>query len=94
MVARPNRYTEAERRLFRALIRVNGIRTRTALAIVSGSEVEEFATCVRSEDIARLTRLPGIGTKTAKRLVVEMRDRLAEWHFEERPDPTHAGATA
>lgn len=83
--------TEAERRLFRALIRVTGIGARTALAILSGSEVHEFAACVRAEDIARLTRLPGIGTKTAQRLVVEMRDRLAEWHFEERPGRTRAG---
>ncbi len=76
--------SEAERRLFRALIRVTGIGARTALAILSGSEVHEFAACVRSEDIARLTRLPGIGKKTAQRLVVEMRDRLPEWQPELR----------
>jgi Holliday junction resolvasome RuvABC DNA-binding subunit len=52
--------------------RVNGIGARTALAILSGSEVDEFAACVRSEDIARLTRLPGTGTKTAQRLVVDI----------------------
>lgn len=68
--------TEAERRLFRALIRVNGVGPRLALTILSGISVDAFARCVRDNDSAALTRLPGIGKKTAERLVVEMRDRL------------------
>ncbi|MGH8372641.1 MAG: Holliday junction branch migration protein RuvA [Gammaproteobacteria bacterium] len=68
--------TEAERRLFRSLIRVNGVGPRLALTILSGISAEAFARCVRANDSAALTRLPGIGKKTAERLVVEMRDRL------------------
>ncbi|MGH8555116.1 MAG: Holliday junction branch migration protein RuvA [Gammaproteobacteria bacterium] len=71
--------SESERRLFRALLKVSGIGARTALAILSGSDVEEFTKCIHAEDIARLTDLPGIGKKTAERLVIEMRDRLADW---------------
>ena len=68
--------TETERRLFRALIRVNGVGPRLALNILSGVSVENFVRCVRDNDSTALTRLPGIGRKTAERLVVEMRDRL------------------
>ncbi|HEX6549884.1 MAG TPA: Holliday junction branch migration protein RuvA [Gammaproteobacteria bacterium] len=68
--------TETERRLFRSLIRVNGVGPRLALTILSGISAEAFARCVRDNDSAALTRLPGIGKKTAERLVVEMRDRL------------------
>jgi holliday junction DNA helicase RuvA len=71
--------TESERRLFRALLKVSGIGARTALAILSGSDVEEFTKCIHAGDIARLTHLPGIGKKTAERLVIEMRDRLNDW---------------
>lgn len=70
--------TETERRLFRALIRVNGVGPRLALTILSGVSVENFVRCVRDNDSAALTRLPGIGKKTAERLVVEMRDRLED----------------
>lgn len=68
--------TETERRLFRALIRVNGVGPRLALTILSGVSVENFVRCVRDNDSVALTRLPGIGKKTAERLVIEMRDRL------------------
>ncbi|MHB8425689.1 MAG: Holliday junction branch migration protein RuvA [Gammaproteobacteria bacterium] len=70
--------TETERRLFRALIRVNGVGPRLALTILSGISVTNFVRCVRDNDTAALTRLPGIGKKTAERLVVEMRDRLED----------------
>lgn len=70
--------TETERRLFRALIRVNGVGPRLALTILSGVSVDNFVRCVRNNDSTALTRLPGIGKKTAERLVVEMRDRLDE----------------
>ena len=70
--------TETERRLFRALIRVNGVGPRLALTILSGVSVENFVRCVRDNDSVALTRLPGIGRKTAERLVVEMRDRLED----------------
>jgi Holliday junction DNA helicase RuvA len=68
--------TENERRLFRSLIKVSGVGPKIALALLSGISVEAFALCVQNEDIAALTRVPGIGRKTAERLVVEMRDRL------------------
>lgn len=68
--------SENERRLFRALIKVNGVGARLALTILSGIEAAEFARCVQTSDAARLTALPGVGKKTAARLIVEMRDRL------------------
>ena len=68
--------TENERRLFRSLIKVSGVGPKIALALLSGISVEAFAQCVQNQDIAALTRVPGIGRKTAERLVVEMRDRL------------------
>lgn len=70
--------TEAERRFFRSLIRVNGVGPKLALTILSGISVDGFVRCVRENDTVALTRLPGIGKKTAERLVVEMRDRLDE----------------
>ncbi len=69
--------TEAERSLFRQLLRVNGVGAKMALAILSGMNPQEFRVCVESGDQAALVRLPGIGKKTADRLIVEMRDRVA-----------------
>ena len=68
--------TEAERRLFRALIKVNGVGPKLALTVLSGASVDDFARCIRDGDATQLTRLPGIGKKTAERLIIEMRDRL------------------
>lgn len=67
---------EIERRLFRDVQRVSGIGAKIALAILSGSSAEDFALQVQSGDIASLTRIPGIGKKTAERLVLELRDKL------------------
>lgn len=67
---------EEERALFRRLLKVSGVGARMALAILSGMDAKRFAACVQHEDITALTRLPGIGKKTAQRLIVEMRDRL------------------
>ncbi|SEP61854.1 holliday junction DNA helicase RuvA [Ectothiorhodospira magna] len=66
-----------ERSLFRHLIRVNGVGAKMALAILSGMTSDAFSRCVMDNDITPLTRLPGIGRKTAERLVIEMRDRVA-----------------
>ena len=63
-----------ERELFRALIKVNGVGPKMALGILSGMTVDEFSTAVFSEDIGLLVKLPGVGKKTAERLVIEMRD--------------------
>jgi Holliday junction DNA helicase RuvA len=68
--------TQRERALFRELIKVSGVGPRIALAILSGVNVDEFQRCVETEDVASLVRVPGIGRKTAERLVIEMRDRL------------------
>lgn len=70
--------TEAERRLFRDLLRVSGVGARIGLAILSGMTVEGFVQCVQTRDSAALTRVPGVGRKTAERLVVELRDRIEE----------------
>ncbi len=65
-----------ERTLFRSLIRVSGVGAKLALLILSGMDVNTFSRCVQEGDTAALTRLPGIGKKTAERLIVDMRDRL------------------
>jgi Holliday junction DNA helicase RuvA len=67
---------EPDRALFRSLLKVSGVGARMALGILSGMDAQRFAACVEQEDLATLTRLPGIGKKTAQRLVMEMRDRL------------------
>jgi len=71
--------TESERRLFRSLIRITGVGAKLALAILSGMSADDFARCVQDNDAASLTRLPGVGKKTAERLIIEMRDRLVDW---------------
>jgi Holliday junction DNA helicase RuvA len=68
--------SERERALFRELIKVSGVGPRIALAILSGVSVDQFHRCIEAEDVASLVRVPGIGRKTAERLVIEMRDRL------------------
>ena len=69
---------ESERRLFRDVQKVSGIGAKIALAVLSGVAVDEFARQVQTGDIAALTRIPGIGKKTAERMVVELRDRVAD----------------
>lgn len=68
--------TQEERALFRNLLKVSGVGPKIALAILSGVSVDGFATCVKLQDAASLTKIPGVGRKTADRLLVEMRDRL------------------
>lgn len=72
--------SEGERALFRSLIKVSGVGAKLALTILSGIPAAGFVQCVQNNDSASLTRLPGIGKKTAERLILEMRDRLADWH--------------
>jgi len=69
----------AEKNLFRALIKVSGVGPKLALAILSGMAVDDFVRTVNANDVASLVRMPGVGKKTAERLIIEMRDRLAEW---------------
>ena len=70
--------SETERLLFRALIKVNGVGPKLALTILSGQSVAEFYRCVDVNDVKSLVRLPGVGQKTAERLIIEMRGRLPE----------------
>lgn len=72
--------TEEERRLFRNLLRVSGVGPKIALGVLSGMSVEGFTRCVTAEDVTTLTRIPGIGRKTAERLIIEMRDRVQTSH--------------
>ena len=70
--------TERERYLFRQLIKVNSVGAKLALGILSGMNVDSFVRCVHDKDTAALTKLPGVGKKTAERLIIEMRDRLKD----------------
>ena len=69
---------EGERRLFREVQKVSGIGAKIALAVLSAVSVDEFARMVQAGDVTALTRIPGIGKKTAERMVVELRDRAAD----------------
>ncbi|MGC9386721.1 MAG: Holliday junction branch migration protein RuvA [Hydrogenovibrio sp.] len=71
--------TEAERDLFRTLIKVNGVGAKMAIGILSAIPVNDFVALVEAEDAMALTKIPGVGKKTAERLVIEMRDRLKHW---------------
>jgi Holliday junction DNA helicase RuvA len=82
--------SELERRLFRTLIKINSVGAKLALSILSGMSADDFSRCVHENDTASLTRLPGVGKKTAERLIMEMRDRLADW----QPAAQSASATA
>lgn len=72
--------TESERALFRELIKVSGIGTKMALAILSTHSVEEFCSHVHNADLTALTKIPGVGKKTSERLLIELRDKLKAWH--------------
>jgi Holliday junction DNA helicase RuvA len=65
--------TDGERRLFRGLLKVSGVGPKIALGILSGASVEDFLRTIEAEDVAMLTRIPGIGRKTAERVIIEMR---------------------
>ena len=77
--------TAQERTTFRALIKVTGIGARTALAVLSGMTTDELALTIQAQETTRLTRVPGIGKKTAERLLLELKDKLGE--------PTHKGGS-
>ena len=72
--------TEAERSMFRSLIKINGVGPKLALSILSAISADDFARCIQDNDTTTLVRLPGVGKKTAERLVIEMRDKLKDWH--------------
>lgn len=68
-----------ERELFRELIRLNGVGPKLALALMSGLEVDELVRCVQAQDTSVLVKIPGVGKKTAERLLVELKDRFKAW---------------
>jgi len=80
-----------DRELFRNLVRVSGVGPKLALAILSGMDADSFVRCVQRDDSASLVALPGVGRKTAERLLVEMRDRLKGW-LEDAAAPAEAAA--
>jgi len=70
---------KTERALFRELLKANGVGPKLGLAILSGMSAQQFVSCVNNEDATALVKLPGVGKKTAERLVLEMKDRLKNW---------------
>jgi Holliday junction DNA helicase RuvA len=85
-------FTEAERALFRNLLKVSNVGPRIALGVLSGMSVEGFYQCVRDKDLVSLTKVPGVGRKTADRLLLEMADRLPETLGAEAAPPARSGA--
>lgn len=87
-------FEERDRFLFRQLIKVNGVGPKLALTILSGMDAVSFARCVQRDDISSLVALPGVGKKTAERLLIEMRDKLQDWLLQSEaggmPDPSGA----
>jgi holliday junction DNA helicase RuvA len=77
--------SRTERSLFRQLIKANGVGPKLALTILSGMTAQQFVHCVLHDDISTLVKLPGVGKKTAERLVIEMRDRLKDWGVSDTP---------
>jgi Holliday junction DNA helicase RuvA len=84
---------EDQRRLFRELLKVTGVGPRIALAVLSGMSADELALAIAGEDIARLSRVPGIGRKTAERLIMELRDKLTAPTGVPAPGRTPRGPT-
>ncbi|MFT4815376.1 MAG: Holliday junction DNA helicase RuvA [Pseudohongiellaceae bacterium] len=76
-------FEEKDKAMFRSLIKINGVGPKMALGILSSMEANEFVRAVRSNDINAMVKMPGIGKKTAERLLIEMRDRLKDWDGEE-----------
>ncbi|MBH3437939.1 Holliday junction branch migration protein RuvA [Pseudomonas luteola] len=72
-------FEKRERELFRELIRLNGVGPKLALALMSGFEVDELVRCVQAQDASALVKIPGVGKKTAERLLVELKDRFKAW---------------
>jgi len=83
----------ADRRLFRELIKVSGVGPRLALTLLSGMDAGDFARCLQRDDVTALVALPGVGRKTAERLLVEMRDKAGDWLDELSPEIPGAAGT-
>ena len=79
---------KVERKLFRLLIKVNGVGPKLGLAILSGMSADQFVSCVAHDDLTTIVKIPGVGKKTAERLLIEMRDRLKDWQSESQTPAT------
>lgn len=86
--------SKQERALFRLLIKANGVGPKLALTILSGLTAEQFVQCVEHDDVTTLVKLPGVGKKTAERLLIEMRDRIKELNMAPSALPTNVAGTA
>jgi Holliday junction DNA helicase RuvA len=86
-------FSLSERQLFRDLIRINGVGPKLALTILSGVTADEFTRCIMEGDSKALTSLPGVGKKTAERLIVELRDRLSKGAYTVLPGAEGNDAT-
>lgn len=84
---------KTERLLFRQLIKTNGVGPKLALTVLSGMSAEQFVRCVLNDDSSTLVKLPGVGKKTAERLIVELKDRLKDWGVESIPSPNQSAPT-
>lgn len=74
-----------DRELFRVLIKINGVGPKMALAILSGMEASDLVNCVMSDNVSALVKVPGVGKKTAERLIIELRDKLKDWELPSMP---------
>lgn len=83
-----------DRNLFRLLLRVNGVGPRLALSLMSGMDSARFAAAVARDDVNLLVKIPGVGRKTAERLIIELRDKLPEWELQHGSAPALAAAVA
>ena len=83
-------FSQTERQMFRSLIKISGVGPKLALTILSGMSAEDFTRCILEEDSKALTKLPGVGKKTAERLVIELKDRLQKDDLIKLPGATDA----
>ncbi len=78
-------YDKKDRELFRTLIKVSGVGPKMALAILSGMETDQLVSCVMQDNVSALVKVPGVGKKTAERLIIELRDKLKDWQVSHAP---------
>lgn len=74
-------HSESELRMFQQLLKVNGVGARVALNILSAISTDELCSAINVSDTLRLTKIPGIGKKTAERLILDLKDRIADWSY-------------
>jgi len=83
-----------QRELFRKLLKVNGIGAKSALAVLSTMSVNEFVAMIQSQDVAAIVKIPGVGKKTAQRLIIEMRDKLGDVASDDLSIPAKSGTAS